>query len=969
MPDKCVLMYRCGAENPGWLPGVHPSVAEGVVTRKVCYGDNYNCCQWSNNIKVKNCSSYYVYELQKPPGCKLRYCGNAGAVDGCTNYVVLSEADRAEGNAVPANLCDGDLVTGWYRFQGAAGDRMPDQCVFENHCGTSRPGWLSGAHPTVAEGVVTRKVCYSDTNSCCEWSNNIKVKNCSSYYVYELQKPPGCKLRYCGNSAVDGCKNYTVLSEADRAQGNAVRNTLCDGALKTGWYRFQGEAGDRMPEKCVLLFRCGTHVPVWLSGGHPTVAEGVVMRKGCFSNFFSCCQQSNNIKVKNCSSYYVYQLQRTRCCNCRYCGNAGTVDGCKNYTVLSEADRAQGNTELANLNDNNLVTGWYRFQGAAGDRMPDECVLALRCGTAYPGWISGAHPTVAEGVVTRKVCYSDYNSCCYWSNNIKVKNCSSYNVYELHKPPCCSSRYCGNAGTADGCKNYTVLSEADRTEGNTVLADLCDGDLVTGWYRFQGAAGDRMPDKCVPKRRCGTDAPGWINGSHPKVNEGVVIRKVCYHDYDSCCYVSNNIKVRNCGAFYVYELTKTPGCNRRYCGVITCPPLPAPYNGTRIGCPGNATMYNDTVCQFSCNNGYIGSGSQERRCQHNGTWSGQDFTCQIINCTSLKVDPAGPLRMSSCNKNYGSKCNFSCTIGYRLNGSSAVTCVVSGSQHPGMWNNTIPTCEVVTCPALPSPSNSVRHGCTGNATEYPYDTVCRFSCIEGYKASGSSVRRCQENGIWNGGEFSCERILCEPLQLAPKIRMKAACTRLPGDACEFACKRGYGLIGSDIRRCNNSGSWTGTQPRCEAVTCPTLSPPTNGELLECNTTEMLYDTVCRFSCNEGSEASGSTVRRCTENGTWSGNDLVCTDVLNLSIWNGLQNSILTSDRVRSVISPAESLKLPDVVLANKAANTSTKYCTIYKGWTAWDTGPTSIQGFLGFFCPRYPVPTVLMSSANASSPM
>ena len=39
-------------------------------------------------------------------------------------------------------------------------------------------------------------------------------------------------------------------------------------------------------------------------------------------------------------------------------------------------------------------------------------------------------------------------------------------------------------------------------------------------------------------------------------------------------------------------------------------------------------MSYDTVCQFSCNNGYIGSGSQARRCQHNGTWSGQDFTCE-----------------------------------------------------------------------------------------------------------------------------------------------------------------------------------------------------------------------------------------------------------------------------------------------------------------------------------------------------
>ena len=40
---------------------------------------------------------------------------------------------------------------------------------------------------------------------------------------------------------------------------------------------------------------------------------------------------------------------------------------------------------------------------------------------------------------------------------------------------------------------------------------------------------------------------------------------------------------------------------------------------------------------------------------------------------------------------------------------------------------------------------------------------------------------------------------------------------------------------------------------------------------------MLYKTVCGFSCNEGFEAKGSVVRRCTENGTWSGTDLVCDE--------------------------------------------------------------------------------------------
>jgi len=124
------------------------------------------------------------------------------------------------------------------------------------------------------------------------------------------------------------------------------------------------------------------------------------------------------------------------------------VDGCKNYTVLSEADRAQGNAKSPhNKSDSSLGTGWYRFQGAAGDRMPDKCVLGYRCGTEYPGWLNGAHPTVAEGVVYRTVCYNQgYIDCCGFINIIRAKNCGSYYVYELQRIPWSDTRYCGNGG-------------------------------------------------------------------------------------------------------------------------------------------------------------------------------------------------------------------------------------------------------------------------------------------------------------------------------------------------------------------------------------------------------------------------------------------------------------------------------------------------------------------------------------------
>ena len=182
------------------------------------------------------------------------------------------------------------------------------------------------------------------------------------------------------------------------------------------------------------------------------------------------------------------------------------------------------------------------------------------------------------------------------------------------------------------------------------------------------------------------------------------------------------------------------------------------------------------------------------------------FSPTVINCTSLTVDPSGQLHIGSCDKHYGSKCNFSCTIGYRLNGSSTVACVGTGNQHPGIWNNTIPKCErklekftfrqcylclytehlavihfgvigfrngisnvmplfcsyaiVITCPALPAPTNGTRLGCPGNATMY-YDTVCQFSCNNGYIGSGSQVRRCQHNGIWSGQDFTCQSTILQ----------------------------------------------------------------------------------------------------------------------------------------------------------------------------------------------------------------
>ncbi|CAH3163821.1 unnamed protein product [Porites evermanni] len=122
-------------------------------------------------------------------------------VSECRNYGSLNSSDRKITYITDYRYCDNKIGPGWFRFEGSAGIRIPTSCPSTRRCGTNAPGWMNGGHPTVVDGQVTRTVCFHWTAGCCEWSTNIKVRNCGSYYVYYLHSTPNngyCYLRYCG---------------------------------------------------------------------------------------------------------------------------------------------------------------------------------------------------------------------------------------------------------------------------------------------------------------------------------------------------------------------------------------------------------------------------------------------------------------------------------------------------------------------------------------------------------------------------------------------------------------------------------------------------------------------------------------------------------------------------------------------------------------------------------------------------
>ncbi|XP_065841449.1 uncharacterized protein [Oscarella lobularis] len=96
----------------------------------------------------------------------------------------------------------------------------------------------------------------------------------------------------------------------------------------------------------------------------------------------------------------------------------------------------------------------------------------------------------------------------------------------------------------------------------------CDSTLLQGWYRFSKSIGGKMNEQCSATGwRCGTAASGWLSGSHPTVVGSQELRTVKFGHRRSCNYgTSVQIRVTNCGLFYVYYLTPTLSCDAGYCG-------------------------------------------------------------------------------------------------------------------------------------------------------------------------------------------------------------------------------------------------------------------------------------------------------------------------------------------------------------------------------------------------------------------
>ncbi|XP_027868692.1 CUB and sushi domain-containing protein 3-like isoform X5 [Xiphophorus couchianus] len=275
---------------------------------------------------------------------------------------------------------------------------------------------------------------------------------------------------------------------------------------------------------------------------------------------------------------------------------------------------------------------------------------------------------------------------------------------------------------------------------------------------------------------------------------------------------------------------------------------------------GEKFTFGSRVC-YSCRDDRQLIGDSSLTCQLNGHWSGPLPHCSG-DSSGTCGDPGTPAHASREAGNFKvrSKVRFTCAVGHTLYGSAERICFPNGT-----WSGKQPFCKPVQCANPGTPAHG--HISRVDGTTFSHSIV--YSCMEGFFLTGSPTRQCLANGTWSGTAPNCTMITCSDPGI-PANGLRFGDDATVGQNVTFSCQPGFVIMGGESaisRTCTNNGTWSGTMPSCQVVTCPTPPSVPNG-LLEGSVLE--WGSSVSYGCLPGYELSFPAVLTCTGNGMWSG---------------------------------------------------------------------------------------------------
>ena len=368
---------------------------------------------------------------------------------------------------------------------------------------------------------------------------------------------------------------------------------------------------------------------------------------------------------------------------------------------------------------------------------------------------------------------------------------------------------------------------------------------------------------CVPIR---CEAPPAVaNGSvdYKDLTLGSIVRYLCDAGFEL-----NGHEIRRCLQNRSWS-DEAPTCTP-----VTCPVLVAPDHG-RITTSEN--IYKITV-RYICEEGYILHGDELTTCLETRSWSHSAPKCKPVECDKpTEIISNG--RMNGTVFTYGSTISYVCDEGYRLEGSKTRFC-----QAHGEWDEHIPVCEAVECPRL-----HILHGFT-SSFEREYNAVVSFSCKTGYYLKGSTKQTCLANGQWSGTAPFCKKIVCPPPSYLDGGGIRVS---KDGLKATYTCNSGFRLNGTSERTCQVNGTWSHKNPRCEKIKCPDLAFETwpNGVI---TVSDVTFRSRASYKCNTGYKLKGNNQRTCQIDGSWSGSAPHC-EILSCGPPGAFASGVISGD--------------------------------------------------------------------------
>jgi CUB/sushi domain-containing protein len=231
-----------------------------------------------------------------------------------------------------------------------------------------------------------------------------------------------------------------------------------------------------------------------------------------------------------------------------------------------------------------------------------------------------------------------------------------------------------------------------------------------------------------------------------------------------------------------------------------------------------------------------------------------------------------------------------CNKGFNLTGKKDWVCL-----EPGRWSVQEPVCQIVLCILPDKEQNGIQlhatfsNGSSITTNSVSYGTEIQVFCDIGFKTSSDIKRICQEDGSWNGTTPVCNVVTCDHpgnnsvingtyIDISDKFYLSGR--KNYSQTIKVVCHTGYTVTsGSEIRSCQDNGTWSDIDPVCTIVKCFPLEKVDGvsyGYSFSNESNIYRLNATVNISCDNGMIPDGSKVRRCIENSTWDGISSTCS---------------------------------------------------------------------------------------------